>query len=163
MGRRCTRTSSTILYLHIHWKGTEQARDVQKQRILLYILHAISTPSGPHLHTQYGSMHDVKMVTALAWRLENLPWRIQIPRDKKPRGEADRCCERWAQHGRKQGSISPKGLRPCPPGNLRIILFPPLSLCSHRGTALELRIAPGNWGEKAKVREFNIASKPLAK
>ena len=104
-----------------------------------------------------------KMVTALAWRLENLPWRIQIPRDKKPRGEADRCCERWAQHGRKQGSISPKGLRPCPPGNLRIILFPPLSLCSHRGTALGLRIAPGNWGEKAKVREFNIASKPLAK
>ena len=86
---------------------------MSKNREYYCSLHAISTPSGPHLHTRYGSMHDVKMVTALAralaWRLENLPWGIQIPRDKKPRGEADRCCKRWAQHGRKQGSISQRG------------------------------------------------------
>ena len=88
--------------------------------------------------------------TAVASWLGNISWRIQIPRDKKPRGEADRIFRNGGRNMGGNKATHPKGVATCPPGNLQIILFPPLSLCSHRGTALRLRIAPGNWGEKGK-------------
>jgi hypothetical protein len=115
--------------------------------------------------TQYVSnarCYGFSLVSRLAAR--NTAWKIQIPRDKKPRGEADRFSLTLGAAWEETRQHIPKRLPPghlC--GNLQIgILFPPLSLCSHRGTALGLRIAPVN-GEKRPMCEcFNNASKPLS-
>jgi hypothetical protein len=105
--------------------------------------------------------YGLSLVSRLAAR--NTAWKIQIPGDKKPRGE-DRISLTLGAAWEETRQHIPKGL---PPGHLcgnsyMGILFPPLSLCSHRRTALGLRIAPVN-GEKRPMCEcFNIASKPLS-
>jgi hypothetical protein len=98
----------------------------------------------------------------LASRLQIQGVEISNSARQKPRGESGSIFTNvWHSMGGKKGNISQRDCHLC--GNLQIgILFPPLSLCSHPGTALGLRIAPVN-GEKRPMCEcFNIASKPLS-
>ena len=84
--------------------------------------------------------------------------------DKKPRGEADWFSLALGAAWEGNKATYPKEVGTWPPvWKLQIgILFPPLSLCSHRETALGLRIAPVN-GEKRPMCEcFNNTSKPLS-
>jgi hypothetical protein len=104
-------------------------------------LHAIFNLA--HLQHCTGAMHDVKsygLYWALASRIEKI---IQIPRDKKPRGGADRFSLRWAQHGGKQGNMSQRGCHPC--GNSQIgnsIPSPVIVFTPRNGVGFENRAGP---------------------